>query len=60
MLLGAIGLVILLVSASIASMMLSHPTSRQPEISVRLASGASRSRLIRQLMTESVLLALTG
>jgi len=60
MLLGAIGLVILLVSASIASMMLSHAAGRQSEISVRLALGASRSRLVRQLITESMLLALTG
>ncbi len=60
MLLGAIGLVILLVSASIASMMLSHAASRQSEISVRLALGASRARLMRQLITESLLLALTG
>jgi hypothetical protein len=44
MLLGAIGLVILLVSVSIASMMLSHTASRQGEISVRLALGASRAR----------------
>jgi putative ABC transport system permease protein len=60
MLLGAIGLVILLVSASIASMMLSHAAGRQAEISVRIALGASRARLIRQLITESLLLALAG
>jgi putative ABC transport system permease protein len=60
MLLGAIGLVILLVSVSIASMMLSHTASRQSEISVRLALGASRARLMRQLITENLLLALTG
>jgi putative ABC transport system permease protein len=60
MLLGAIGLVILLVSASIASMMLSHAASRQSEMALRLALGASRARLIRQLMTECVLLAITG
>jgi predicted permease len=60
MLLGAIGLVILLVSASIASMMLSHAASRKSEISMRLALGASRVRLMRQLITESLLLALTG
>jgi predicted permease len=60
MLLGAIGLVILLVSASIASLMLSHAVSRQAEISVRVALGASRSRVMRQLITESLLLAVAG
>src|SRR5262249_43018702 len=60
MLLAVIALVILLVSASIASMMLSHAANRQSEISLRLALGASRARLIRQLITESLLLALTG
>jgi putative ABC transport system permease protein len=60
MLLGAIGLAILLVSASIASMMLSHAASRQTEISVRLALGATRGRLVRQLLTESLLLAAVG
>jgi predicted permease len=60
MLLAAIALVILLVSASIASMMLSHAASRQSEISMRMALGASRARLIRQLITEGLLLALFG
>jgi putative ABC transport system permease protein len=60
MLLGAIGLVVLLVSASVASLMLSHVTSRQGEISLRVALGASRYRVIRQLLTESLLLALAG
>ena len=60
MLLGAIGLVILLVSASIASMMLAHTASRQSEISLRLALGASRMRVMRQLITETLLLALAG
>jgi predicted permease len=60
MLLGAIALVILLVSASIASMMLSHAASRQSEICVRVALGASGARLIRQLITEGLLLTLFG
>ena len=60
MLQGAIALVILLVSASVASLMLSHVTSRQAEISVRVALGASRYRVVRQFLTESLLLALTG
>ena len=60
MLIGAIGLVILLVSASIASLMLSHAASRQAEISIRIALGASRGRVMRQLITESLLLALAG
>ncbi len=60
MLLAAIGLVILLTSASLASMMLSHTASRQGEMAVRIALGASRARVVRQLMTESLLLAFIG
>src|SRR5262249_53328382 len=60
MLLGVIALVVLLVSASLAGMMLSHAASRRSEISVRLAMGASRARLIQQLLTESLIFALTG
>jgi predicted permease len=60
MLVGAMGLFILLVSVSIASLMLSYATSRRAEISVRIALGASRPRVMRQLFTESLTLALAG